>query len=121
MAEGMSAPLRITLRPDWGVGPIWVSVAGGATEPYDADEITDVVSLSPELRQAIAAWDDRFHATLNQDIPPESGFSTPEDEAGFIEDGRQLARRIHDELTPEAIVKYMTITGSTIDLDIDQS
>ncbi|WP_424186404.1 hypothetical protein ACOBQX_00970 [Actinokineospora sp. G85] len=56
----MTSPeLRVTLRPEWGTGPIWVAHGNGISEPYDAEEITDVLDLSDQLRAAIAAWDDR--------------------------------------------------------------
>lgn len=108
--------LRITLQPEWGTDPIWITRGDGIAEPYDAEEITGVLDLSDELREAIAAWDDRFQATLNQGYPPDSAFPTPDDEAAWIADGKQLALRLRHEV-PVAAVTYETIEGKTIPLD----
>ncbi|MGX7824714.1 hypothetical protein ACTG9Q_06450 [Actinokineospora sp. 24-640] len=112
----LPATLRVDLRPDWGTGPIWVATPNDGYEPYDSEEVTEVLDLSAELRADIAAWDDRNHATLNHDDPPSSGFPTPEDEAVFVADGKQLALRLRDEL-PGAEVTYSTIGGENVPLD----
>ncbi|GAA4411024.1 hypothetical protein ACFQV2_39865 [Actinokineospora soli] len=111
-AEEPSALMMIKLMPDWGTGPLWVA-KDGVSEPYDTDEITEVLSLSAELRTEIAAWDNRFQATFNAEYPPDSAFPTPEDEAVFIADGRELARRVQTEV-PGAVVLYETIDGKSI-------
>jgi hypothetical protein len=108
--------LRITLQPEWGTGPIWVAQGDHISEPYDAEEVTDVLNLSDELRSAIAAWDDRFQATFNPNDPPASAFPTPEDETAFIADGKDLAQRIRSEV-PHATMEYATIEGKTVPLD----
>jgi hypothetical protein len=111
--------LRITLQPEWGTGPIWITRGDSISEPYDADEVTDVLDLSVDLREAITAWDDRFQATFNSEYPPDSAFATPDDEAAFIADGKRLALRIRSEV-PHAAIDYATIEGKTIPLDGDQ-
>jgi hypothetical protein len=114
----MSTPphLRITLQPEWGTGPIWVAQGDGISEPYDAEEITDVLDLSDELRSAIATWDDQFQATFNPDDPPASAFPTPNDETAFIAEGKRLALHIRSEV-PTATVEYATIEGKAVLLD----
>jgi hypothetical protein len=111
-----SPALRVQLRPDWGVGPIWVAEPGDGFEAYDAEEVTDVLDLPLELRTDIAAWDDQFNATRNYDDPPNSGFPTPEDEAAWLEEGKRLALRLRTEL-PGADVTYYTLDGKMIMLD----
>lgn len=108
--------VRVSLQPEWGTGPIWVAVGDTFAEPYDAEEITDVLDLSAELRNDIAAWDDQFTATLNYDDPPNSGFATPEDEAAWLAEGKRLALRLRAEL-PGADVSYGTIGGQAVPLD----
>ncbi|MDQ3405842.1 MAG: hypothetical protein M3548_21015 [Actinomycetota bacterium] len=109
-------PLRVQLRPDWGVGPIWIAEPDDGFEAYDADEVTDVLDLSVEIRAGIAAWNDRFQTTRDYDDPPNSGFSTPDDETAWLADGKQLALRLRAEL-PNADVTYGTIGGKSISLD----
>lgn len=108
--------LRITLQPEWGTGPIWITRGDSIAESYDADEVTDVLDLSDELRAAIAAWDDRFQATFNSDYPPDSAFPTPDDEAAWLAVGKELALRLRQEV-PEAVVTYATIEGKAVPLD----
>ncbi|MDQ3578094.1 MAG: hypothetical protein M3443_10945 [Actinomycetota bacterium] len=112
----MIGHLRVMLQPEWGTGPIWVATGDDFAEPYDADEVTDVLDLSDELRGAIAAWDDRFQNTFNAEYPPDSAFATPEDEAAWLAEGKQLALRLHREL-PAADVSYGTIGGKNVPLD----
>ncbi|MDQ3405844.1 MAG: hypothetical protein M3548_21025 [Actinomycetota bacterium] len=112
----MTERLRVNLQPEWQTGPIWVATGDNFAEPYDADEVTDVLDLSAELREAIAAWDDRFQATFNAEYPPDSAFPTPEDEAAWIAEGKRLALRLRTEL-PDAEVSYGTIGGKNIPLD----
>ncbi|MDQ3405653.1 MAG: hypothetical protein M3548_20050 [Actinomycetota bacterium] len=108
--------LRITLQPEWGTGPIWITRGDDISEPYDADEVTHVLDLSDELCEAIAAWDDRFQATFNDEYPPDSAFPTPDEEASWLTEGKQLAVRLRREI-PEAAVAYETIDGKQIALD----
>jgi hypothetical protein len=108
--------LQITLQPEWGTGPIWVRRGDGIAEPYDAEEVTDVLDLSVELREAIAAWDGRFQDTFNSAYPPDSAFPTPEDEAAWLAEGKELALRLRGEV-PNAEVSYETIGGKAIPLD----
>lgn len=115
-AEVPPSKITVKLMPDWGAGPLWVA-DGGVSEPYDAEEITEVLPLSAGLRADIAAWDERFQATLDQDDPRNSGtFPTPEDEATFVAEGRELARRVQAE-APDAVVLYETIDGRMVPLD----
>lgn len=108
--------LHITLQPEWGTGPIWIRRGDGISEPYDAEEVTDVLDLSDELREAITAWDERFQNTFNSAYPPDSAFPAPDDEAAWLSDGKRLAQRLRSEM-PEAAVAYETIDGKTIPLD----
>jgi hypothetical protein len=101
--------LGVKLRADWGTGPLWVSKGDGFSDPYDADDITEVIALSDELRAAIAAWDARFQATYNDEYPPDSAFSTPADETTFIADGRALAGWIKGEVPADVTVGYVPL------------
>lgn len=108
--------LQITLQPEWGTGPIWLRRGDDIAEPYDAEEVTDVLKLSDELRGAIAAWDERFQNTFNEAYPPDSAFPTPEEENAWLAQGKELALRLRTEV-PEAAVSYETISGKIIPLD----
>jgi hypothetical protein len=117
MTETASKSTIVKLMPDWGIGPLWVSIDGGIYDPYDTDDITEVISVSSELRHDIATWDGRFQATLDDDDPASSGFPTREAETAFIEDGRVLAGRLRAELPGDVIVEYATIEGTAWRVD----
>jgi hypothetical protein len=85
---------------------LWVVIDGGIADPYDADEITEVIHLSSDLVASIAQWDERYQATLNEDYPPDSGFPSPADQERFVADGRELARRIKAEVPSTVRVQY---------------
>lgn len=87
MTETTKKPTIVKLMPDWGIGPLWVSIDGGIYDPYDTDDITEVVPLSTELRHDIAAWNERFQATLEDDDPANSDFPTREAAEQFVADG----------------------------------
>ena len=106
MTDGTNQILTLTLMTDWNTGPFWVAVNDGVADPYDVEDIVEVVPLSAELLDAIAAWDQRFQATLNEEYPPDSGFPTPEEDLAFINQGRELARRLKAEAPAEVVVRY---------------
>ena len=119
----MSAPVErqivIKLMPEYGAGSLWVALDGGIFDVYDIGEITDIVPMSEGLLDALAAWDQRYQDTLNQEYPPDSAFPTPEDETAFVAEGRELARRLKDEVPAGVTVLYKTLEGREIGLDDD--
>ena len=80
-------PITIQLSVDWGAGPLWVKVGHEAADNYLADEITEVVPLSDELRAAIETWDERYQQRLNKDDPAASRKFTPDEETEFTAEG----------------------------------
>jgi hypothetical protein len=109
MKEPMATPsgLVIKLRADWGAGPLWVSVGDEIPDPYDAEEISEVAQLSAELLYDIAMWDERFQASYNDATPQDSGIRDAAERAAFIEDGRNLARRLKAEVPNSTQVGYV--------------
>ncbi|WP_245975534.1 hypothetical protein [Amycolatopsis palatopharyngis] len=72
--------MEVSLRFDWRVDPLWVSIDNDIADNYGPGDITEMVSLSAELRAAIAEWNDRMQSTYVEEQPQDSGFSDPEDE-----------------------------------------
>jgi hypothetical protein len=107
----------VKLRADWGTGPLWVSTGDDFPDPYDADEITEVVSLSDSLRAAIAVWDERFQGTYNDSLPQNSGIRDPVERAAFITDGQKLAQRIKDEVPAGTVVRYEDVDGRQLTIE----
>jgi hypothetical protein len=108
--------IEIQLMADWGASPLWVAVDGGVTDPYDLDEIHEVVLLSDDLLAAIGAWDDRFDATYDRDDPQGSGFATAEEWAAFNQEGRDLAERLQAEVPSYVTVTYEPLNGAPTEI-----
>jgi hypothetical protein len=106
MTDSGDKRLTIGLQAEWGTGPLWVSERDDFPEPYSADEIADVISLSEGLRRAIAAWNERFQGIYNDTAPQDSAFDGPDEEAQFVVEGRELARRMREELPSAVVVQY---------------
>ena len=102
---------------DWGAGPFWVSANGGISDPYDADEITEIVPLSEELRASVEEWDQRFQSTYNDAAPQESGIRDLAARAAFIACGWELAHRIRGEVPAGVVVRYVDVDGDEWDLE----
>ncbi|HEX7659129.1 MAG TPA: hypothetical protein VF444_06565 [Pseudonocardiaceae bacterium] len=104
-------PITIQLSVDWGAGPLWVKVGHEAADNYLADEITEVVPLSDELRAAIETWDERYQQRLNKDDPAASRKFTPDEETEFTAEGIRLAQRIKSEVPIQISVEYVDTHG----------
>ena len=111
MTESTAQRITITLMTDWGAGPFWVSVNGDISDPHNADEVTDVVPLSPELRADVAEWDQRYQRTYNAEAPQDSGIRDADARAAHIADGLRLAQRIRTEAPSMMTVEYVDIDG----------
>jgi hypothetical protein len=104
--------MKITLQVDWGVGPFWVAIGDSIQDDYLPDEVNDIVPLSKELIQAVAAWDEKFQTTFNDKVPQDSGILDPAEEKRFDEEGLDLARRIKREVPADVTVEYASVGGS---------
>jgi hypothetical protein len=62
--------------------------------------------LTDDLKAAIRNWAAAYDRTLNQDYPPDSGFTTPEEAAAFEAEGRHLWKELQAQLGPEYKVAY---------------
>jgi GTPase Era involved in 16S rRNA processing len=114
-------PLTVTLMTDWGTGPLWVGFGDGPDSTYLVDEITEVVPISAELLAAIDAWDEQYQSTYNKAQPQDSGILDPAEQAAFNAVGRQLARRLRDELPAEIAVSYVSLDGEETPVETGQS
>jgi hypothetical protein len=103
---------EITLQFDWRVDPLWVSVDNDVPENCSTGDIAEYVSFSAELLADIAEWNDRMQNTYRDDAPQDSGLRD-EAEQKFIADGRELARRLKQEVGPGIRVEYVPLGGST--------
>ncbi|MEY7971633.1 hypothetical protein AB8O38_06475 [Saccharomonospora xinjiangensis] len=97
---------EITVMFDWGTGPFWVTTEDDPLpDEYSTDEINDLVLVSEDLVRSFAEWNNRMQRTFDADDPASSGFADPEKKQRWIEDGRELTRRLKSEV-PGVHVKY---------------
>lgn len=63
--------------------------------------------LSKDLIKDINQWDDFYQKTFCSEYPPDSSFKNKLEEEIFVEEGRKLAVRLHNELQDQYIVYYI--------------
>lgn len=66
----------------------------------------EVLPISEELKCAIRLWDEEYQATFNTDYPPDSGFSSTASEQAHQIRGKELARRLQNELGDKYFVDF---------------
>lgn len=96
----------VTLRAEWEVGPFWVSQGGGVSDPYDVDEISEIVLIEESLLRDVDQWDSDFQALYRPDDPASSGFAGEADRQNFVARGRLLAQRLRQSLDSSVEVRY---------------
>lgn len=102
----------VKLRFDWGMGPFWATIDDDAIpDGYGIDEIIEFLPLGDELVVAIGEWNNRMQSTFDGNNPENLGFNDPADEKKWIDDGRELARRLKVELGPNVRVEYAPLVG----------
>lgn len=84
---------------DYGCWPLW-ELSSEAVGNIDPDDLP----ISPQLRHKLLEWARLYDETLKEDYPPDSGFKSPALELAFKQSGRELARRLQEELGPEYLV-----------------
>jgi len=94
---------------DYQCYPLWDI---GETGPDNIDP--GLLPISEPLAEALLAWASDFDGILNWDYPPNSGFSTQQEEERFVAKGRELATRLQAELGSRgAVVYFNQTTGKT--------
>lgn len=95
--------IRLKVMPDYECFPLWDE---GALPENNPNLDPRKLPLSQCLVDDLLAWAGQFDATLKRDDPAASGFSTAAEDRRFQDEGRQLAKRVADELGSSAIVRY---------------
>lgn len=115
------AVVSIKLMFDWQTGPLWIKTDQYAiSDPYSADEALELVQLSDTLVTAITKWDEQMQATYDGRTHENLGFADPQEEKRWIEEGRELAQQLKNEVGAGISVKYVPLIGDaeTIELRI---
>ena len=88
----MSLKRSLKLMADYGCQPLWEN--GAARYNVDPADLP----ITPDLRDALHAWQQRCDDTLDMETGYNSGFHTSESAAAFNADGERLLRRLQAEL-----------------------
>lgn len=79
---------------------------------WDEDNIDnlnpDELPISEELKKSIHKWEDHYDSTLNRENPADSGFTSDDELGAFEREGRDLWRRLREELGDGYVVKYFS-------------
>ncbi|GAO72638.1 hypothetical protein [Comamonas sp. E6] len=67
----------------------------------------DDLPISRGLKDELFLWDKEYQATFNDDYPPDSGFSSIEDEVRHKNVGVMLAKKMQKELEGRYLIEYL--------------
>lgn len=97
---------KIKLMPDYHAYPVWWNddVTFGDIDPEE-------LPISAELAAALSAWSDEYDAIFDEDDPAAAAFASPEAEAAFDAQGRQLWQRLQGELGAGYEVSYFSVVS----------
>lgn len=91
----------IKVMPEYGCFPLWCN---------DKDEVGNIdpesLPISSLLASQLNDWAADFEATLNQEYPPKSCFSSKEIEVKFLAKGYELASALKAELGSVTVTYY---------------
>ena len=67
----------------------------------------DDLHISRGLKDELFLWDKEYQASFNDDYPPDSGFSSIEDEIRHKNVGVMLAKKMQKELEGRYLIEYL--------------
>lgn len=104
----LPGPRPIKLMADYGCHPLWWDSTHPLWRAW-GEPVGDIdpgsLGISEALRADLLAWAERFDARLNWSSPADTVVS-PEDDIAFEAAGRDLARRLSQELGAAGAVRY---------------
>jgi hypothetical protein len=96
----------VKVMADYECWPLWKG------ENLDPDSLP----ISAYLREQLTAWAERYDETLLDEYPPESGFSSESEAEKFVDDGRELAQMLAQELGQEYAVTYFNELSQELEI-----
>lgn len=94
--------MQIKVMADYDCAPLWWDDDAERMGPIEPETI----GLSDRLCADLQSWAAAFDATLVRDDPKLSGFVSEAEERAFYDCGRELAKRVADELGVAHQVRY---------------
>jgi hypothetical protein len=93
----------IKIMPEFDMSPLWLKES--ANRPYENVSINSL-DISNSLIARIIEWDSKYQQTFNEDYPPDSGFTSTQEEEKFEECGMTIWQDLKSELSNKTIVIY---------------
>lgn len=90
---------RLSFRTEYCAWPIWDIDDFGYIDPAQ-------LPLAENTVKQLIAWQGTFDATLNQEYPPDSAFSSEDAETTWRLEGINLWQQVQKELEPDYEVYY---------------
>jgi hypothetical protein len=104
---------KIKLMPDYNCWPLWEA----GDEVGNIDPAT--LPISEKLQQKLLAWSRAYTETLDQDYPPDSKFTSLDNEEAFEKEGLSLRNLLANELGQEYEILYFSQQKNRI-IDLDE-
>ncbi len=91
----------IKVMADYHCYPLWITDECG---PDNVDPRS--LDISVALAEQLDSWAEQYDATLDNENPLQSGFSSPTAHAQFVSQGKQLSKQLARELEKRYTVIY---------------
>lgn len=100
---------KLKLMADYECFPLW--------ENYQ-NELENInpnsLNITKYLQDSLIKWATIYDATLNQDYPPDSGFTTEDEEAEFEQEGKRIFAELAFQLKDGFELSYFSQKESKI-------
>ena len=92
---------KLKLSAEYHCNPVWGDVDDG---DFEYQELRDKLGLDYELIGRLKIWQNIWDATFVEEDPNSSGFNTKQEQIEFNQMGRDLMRRLRQNLPDYEIV-----------------
>ena len=104
----------LKIAPEYGCFPTWIVGSEGFFENIDPARL----QISDTLRRHLSQFQERYDQTLNQEYPPESGFSSEKEAIEFEHLGITMWQRLFNEVGNLYEINYYSVFEHTLYTDI---
>lgn len=104
----------LKIMPDFGCFPVWILGTEGFFENIDPSRLP----ISDSLRRQLDHFRERYDQTLNQNYPPESGFSSEKKAIEFEHLGITIWQQLLSEVENLYEITYYSVLDHKLYTDI---
>lgn len=100
---------KIKLMADYDCFPLW-EASKDKLENIDPNSL----KISGDLKESLYRWGKAYDTTLNQDYPPDSGFTTEREAEKFEQEGRRIFNELKRQFMDGFEFSYYSQKESTL-------